>query len=57
VGRGIDADWRDLPDPFNVQLAYVFGAHDRMGERCHAALELRIPLVVEKPLGMSVGPD
>ena len=43
MGRGIDADRRDLLDPFDVELAYMLGAHDRMADACHALLERRIP--------------
>jgi predicted dehydrogenase len=41
----------EVPD---VELAYVFGAHDRMAEICRALIERRIPFVVEKPLGTSL---
>ena len=53
-GCPVDADWRtplELPD---VELAYVFGPHDRMAEVCLALIERRIPFVVEKPLGTSL---
>ena len=55
MGCGIDADWRDLLDPFDVELAYMLGAHDRMADACHALLERRIPFAVEKPVCTSVG--
>ena len=50
----VDADWRRLLDLPRVELAYVFGPHDRMVEVCLALIERRIPFVVEKPLGTSL---
>ena len=35
-----------------LDLAYVFGPHDRMSEVCLALVERRIPFVVEKPGGL-----
>lgn len=45
------ASLMDLPD---VELAYVFGSHDTMAERCHALIARGIPFVVEKPAGISL---
>lgn len=47
-------DWRSLADLPDVQLAYVFGEHDLMAERCLALIERGIPFVVEKPAGISL---
>jgi predicted dehydrogenase len=38
----------------NAELAYVFVPHDVMREVCLALVARRIPLVVEKPAGMSL---
>lgn len=38
----------------DADLAYVFLPHDRMREVCLALIEARIPLVVEKPAGISI---
>ena len=54
-GCPVDADWRRLLDLPDVELAYVFGPHDRMAEVCLALIARRIPFVVEKPLGTSLG--
>lgn len=51
---GVETDWRRLLDIPDVELAYVFGAHDEMAAVCHALIERRIPFVVEKPLGTSL---
>lgn len=48
------SDWRALVARPDVELAYVFGAHDRMAETCLALIERGIPFVVEKPLGTSL---
>jgi predicted dehydrogenase len=53
-GSPVDADWCRLLDLRDVELAYVFGPHDRMAEMCRALIERRIPFVVEKPLGTSL---
>ena len=53
-GAPVEADWRMLLDLPDVELAYVFGPHDRMAETCLALIERRIPFVVEKPLGTSL---
>jgi predicted dehydrogenase len=53
-GAPVGADWRRLLEVPDVELAYVFGAHDRMAEVCRALIERRIPFVVEKPLGTSL---
>jgi predicted dehydrogenase len=53
-GCPVEADWRRLLELPDVELAYVFGAHDRMAQTCGALIERRIPFVVEKPLGTSL---
>jgi predicted dehydrogenase len=53
-GVPIEADWRLLVELQDVELAYVFGPHDRMAQICRALIERRIPFVVEKPLGTSL---
>jgi predicted dehydrogenase len=53
-GCPVDADWRRLLELPDVELAYVFGPHDRMAQTCRALIERRIPFVVEKPLGTSL---
>jgi predicted dehydrogenase len=53
-GCAVDTDWRRLLDVPDVELAYVFGPHDRMAEICLALIARRIPFVVEKPLGTSL---
>ena len=53
-GAPVEADWRRLLELPDVELAYVFGPHDRMAETCLALIERRIPFVVEKPLGTSL---
>jgi predicted dehydrogenase len=50
----VDTDWRRLLDIPDVELAYVFGPHDRMAEICLALIARRIPFVVEKPIGTSL---
>jgi predicted dehydrogenase len=50
----IETDWRRLFQLPDVELAYVFGPHDRMAQMCLALIERRIPFVVEKPLGTSL---
>ena len=49
-----ESDWRRLLDLPDLELAYVFGPHDRMAQMCHALIERRIPFVVEKPAGTSL---
>jgi predicted dehydrogenase len=51
----VDADWRRVLDIPDVELAYVFSPHDRMAEICLALIARRIPFVVEKPIGTSLG--
>lgn len=51
---GVETDWHRLLDIPDVELAYVFGAHDEMAAVCHTLIERRIPFVVEKPLGISL---
>ncbi|MBU2670198.1 Gfo/Idh/MocA family oxidoreductase [Actinoplanes bogorensis] len=46
-----DDELLKLPD---IELAYVFGPHDRMAGRCLELIERGIPFVVEKPLGTSL---
>ena len=53
-GAPVEADWRTLLDLPEVGLAYVFGPHDGMAEKCLALIERGIPFVVEKPLGTSL---
>lgn len=50
----VEADWLKLLDLPDVQLAYVFGPHSGMAEKCLALIERGIPFVVEKPLGVSL---
>ncbi|WP_405658344.1 Gfo/Idh/MocA family oxidoreductase [Streptomyces sp. NBC_01166] len=50
----VEADWRRLLELRDIELAYVFGPHDRMTEVCRALIERGIPFVVEKPLGTSI---
>jgi predicted dehydrogenase len=50
----VEADWRRLLELRDIELAYVFGPHDRMPEVCRALIERDIPFVVEKPLGTSI---
>ena len=54
-GAPVEADWRKLVDLPEVGLAYVFGPHNGMAEKCLALIERGIPFVVEKPLGTSLG--
>ena len=53
-GAPVEADWRTLLDLPDVGLAYVFGPHDGMTQKCLALIERGIPFVVEKPLGTSL---
>ncbi|MDZ7883978.1 MAG: Gfo/Idh/MocA family oxidoreductase [Mycobacterium sp.] len=53
-GCPVDTDWQRLLDMPDVELAYVFGPHDRMAAICLALIARRIPFVVEKPLGTSL---
>ncbi|WP_285314000.1 Gfo/Idh/MocA family oxidoreductase [Pseudarthrobacter sp. fls2-241-R2A-168] len=53
-GAPLEADWQKLVDLPDVGLAYVFGSHDGMAEKCLALIERGIPFVVEKPLGTSL---
>jgi predicted dehydrogenase len=53
-GAPVEADWRKLVDLPDVGLAYVFGPHNGMAEKCLALIERGIPFVVEKPLGTSL---
>ncbi|WP_113718185.1 Gfo/Idh/MocA family protein [Arthrobacter dokdonensis] len=48
------ANWRRLVDLPDLGLAYVFGPHSGMAEKCLALIERGIPVVVEKPLGTSL---
>ena len=50
-----EADWQKLVDLPDVGLAYVFGPHEGMAEKCMALIERGIPFVVEKPVGTSLG--
>ncbi|MFC8037960.1 Gfo/Idh/MocA family protein [Paenarthrobacter sp. NPDC057355] len=53
-GAPVEADWRKLVNLPDIGLAYVFGPHDGMAEKCMALIERGIPFVVEKPLGTSL---
>jgi len=53
-GAPVNADWRNLVDLPDLELAYVFGPHNGMAEKCLALIERGIPFVVEKPLGTSL---
>ncbi|MEV7662007.1 Gfo/Idh/MocA family oxidoreductase [Paenarthrobacter sp. NPDC089316] len=53
-GAPVEADWRKLVNLPDVGLAYVFGPHEGMAEKCLALIERGIPFVVEKPLGTSL---
>ncbi|MDI2034202.1 hypothetical protein PJL15_01308 [Paenarthrobacter nitroguajacolicus] len=53
-GAPVEADWRKLVDLPDVGLAYVFGPHEGMAEKCMALIERGIPFVVEKPVGTSL---
>ncbi|GAA2719332.1 Gfo/Idh/MocA family protein [Cellulomonas aerilata] len=47
--------WQHLLDEHaDAELAYVFAAHDTMREICLALIARGIPLVVEKPAGVSL---
>jgi len=47
--------WKDmLATHEDAELAYVFAPHDTMHKVCLALIERRIPLVVEKPAGVSL---
>ena len=49
------SSWQDLLTAHqDAELAYVFAPHDTMHEICLALIEKRIPLVVEKPAGVSL---
>lgn len=54
-GALVEADWRQLLELEDIELAYVFSPHDRMAEICRALIERRVPFVVEKPIGTSLG--
>jgi len=53
-GAPVVADWRSLVDLPDLGLAFVFGPHSGMAEKCLALIERGIPVVVEKPLGTSL---
>ncbi|WP_270889221.1 Gfo/Idh/MocA family protein [Pedococcus sp. 5OH_020] len=49
------SSWRAMLDAHgNAELAYVFAPHESMREICLALIEKGIPLVVEKPAGISL---
>ena len=50
----VEADWRNLVELPDLGLAYVFGPHNGMAEKCHALIKRGIPFVVEKPVGTSL---
>ena len=54
-GCPVDTDSRRLLEIPDVELAYVFASHDHMAEICLALIARRIPFVVEKPIGTSLG--
>lgn len=51
----VEADWRQLLEREDIELAYVFGPHDSMAEICRALIGRGVPFVVEKPVGISLG--
>lgn len=53
-GVPVETDWRRLVDLPDLELAYVFGPHNGMAEKCLALIERGVPFVVEKPLGTSL---
>lgn len=51
----LHSSWEELLAAHgDAQLAYVFAPHDEMREVCLALVAARIPLVVEKPAGVSL---
>ena len=49
------SSWEELLSRHqDAELAYVFVPHDTMRDVCLALIALRIPLVVEKPVGVSL---
>jgi predicted dehydrogenase len=54
-GAPVEADWQRLLELEDIELAYVFGPHDRMAEICRALIGRGVPFVVEKPVGTSLG--
>ncbi len=51
----LSSSWQQLLDEHaDAELAYVFAPHDTMGEICLALIARRIPIVVEKPAGVSL---
>ncbi|MCM6761654.1 Gfo/Idh/MocA family oxidoreductase [Rathayibacter sp. ZW T2_19] len=54
-GAPVSASWRQvLAEQSDIELAYVFVPHDEMRDACLALIARRIPLVVEKPAGVSI---
>ena len=54
-GAPAEPDWHRLLELEDIELAYVFGPHDRMAEICRALIGRGVPFVVEKPLGQVIG--
>jgi predicted dehydrogenase len=55
LGASRHSSWEELLAAYdNIDLAYVFAPHDSMRAVCLALIEKRIPLVVEKPAGVSL---
>ena len=52
-GAPVEADCHRLLELEDIELAYVFGPHDRMAETCQALIGRGVPFVVEKPVGTS----
>jgi predicted dehydrogenase len=49
------SSWQELLSTHrDAELAYVFVPHDTMREVCLALIDARVPLVVEKPAGISL---
>lgn len=49
------SSWQELVSKHrDAELAYVFAPHDNMREVCLALIDARIPLVLEKPAGVSL---
>jgi len=54
-GAPVSASWQQvLAEQSDIELAYVFVPHDEMRDACLALIARRIPLVVEKPAGVSI---
>lgn len=54
-GGTLHSSWEDLLATYDdIDLAYVFAPHDSMRAICLALIERLIPVVVEKPAGVSL---